>query len=177
MVGACHHWSGSFLFRDKRVDELPSIRSTFLLDSYSFHKICLGLRLHCLSIKLENPLDITETICGSPASRKSRSQSSRIHSHTLHKPVLSLSPHPLAPMTISDGPIPLISLLSPQLSAILSRIIGSRFTRAMSSIAKKGAIRIVIITHSYPDRTKKRVTALPPLVVYIFSTMMVLRTI
>ena len=59
---------------------------------------------------------------------------------------------PFAPMTISDGPIP---LLSPQLSAILSRIIGSRFTRTMSSITKKGTIRIVIITHSYPDRTKK----------------------
>ena len=151
MVGACHHSDqvvSSFV--SIGVDELLSIRSHILLDSYPFDKICLGLRLHCLSIKLENPLDITETICGSPASRKSRSQSSRIHSHTLHKPVLSLSAPPRSDDHIRwSNP----TLLSPKLSAILSRIIGSRFTR-QKSIAKEGTT-IVIITHSYPDRTKK----------------------
>ena len=62
MVGACHH-SDQVVSSSvsNEVDELLSIRSHILLDSYSFDKICLGLRFHCLSIKLENPLDITET--------------------------------------------------------------------------------------------------------------------
>ena len=60
MVGACHH-SDQVVSSSvsNEVDELFSIRSHILLDSYSFDKICLGLRFHCLSIKLENPLDIT----------------------------------------------------------------------------------------------------------------------